>query len=129
MTVPKRRPDGRGTDQFSDRMDIIGAASAIEGIIDHGTEPPMIVESLLFAVKVLRRVSRLDPPEEKLAARGPTATETPPAQQDIADALRLLDRLLDNPLVDPKMRETVAIAAAHVDRALSNMNRKMRRRP
>jgi hypothetical protein len=130
MTAPKRRPDGRGTDQFPDRMDIIGAASAIEGIIDHGTEPPMIVESLLIAVKVLRRVSRLDPPEEKLAARGPTATETPSAQQDIADALRLLDRLLDNPeLVEAKIREPMAISAALVERALSNMNRKMRRRP
>jgi hypothetical protein len=122
MTAQSRRQPGR--DEYPSRYDIIGAASGIQGLIDWGDEHPLIVEHLLVALRVLRRVSRLDPPGEKATARGPTALEAPSDQQDLAIARRLLDRLLDNPeLADAKIREPVAIAAALIERANMNPDR------
>jgi hypothetical protein len=61
----------------------------------------------------------LDPPTAEVAVGAPTATKTPSPQADLAIALRLLDRLLDNPgLVDAKIREPMATAAALMERAL-----------
>jgi hypothetical protein len=126
MTARKRRPDGRGTDQFPGRMEIIDSAAAIEGILDSGSEYPWICESLATALRVLRCAARLDPPGAEVSAHRPTTAAMPSAQSDLGIALRLLDRLLDNPaLIDRKMREPVATSAALVERALSNMNRKM----
>src|SRR5215472_9182362 len=106
-------------DDYPSRHDIIDAAAGIEGIIDFGDEHPLVVESLVVALNVLRRAVRLDPPTAEAPVGGPTATETPSPQADLAIALRLLDRLLDNPeLVDPKIREPVATVAALMERAL-----------
>jgi hypothetical protein len=117
MTARARRQPGR--DEYPSRYDMIDAAAGIEGIIDFGHEHPLIAESLVVALQVLRRAARLDPPTAEIAARGPTATETPSPQTDLAIALRFLDRLLDNPeLVDAKIREPMATAAALIERAL-----------
>jgi len=117
MTPRSRRQPGR--DEYPSRYDIIGAAAGIEGIIDFGDEHPLVAESLVVALHVLRRAARLDPPTAEVAVGGPIAAETPSPQADLAIALRLLDRLLDNPeLVNPKIREPMATAAALMERAL-----------
>jgi hypothetical protein len=93
------RPSGRDAQKFPDRHDIIGAASAIEGIIDSGTEHPLVVESLVIAVRVLRRAARMDAPDAKSARNAPEGASAAP-EADLAIALRLLDRLLDKPPED-----------------------------
>jgi hypothetical protein len=114
----------RGRDDYLSLMDIIGAASAIEGIIDCGTEHPLVVESLVIAERVLRRTARMDAPDPESARDAPAGASAAP-EADLVDALRLLDRLLDNPaLVDPKMREPIAIVAALVERAFNSRGRK-----
>jgi len=117
MTARARRQPGR--DKYPSRHDIIDAAAGIEGIIDWGDEHPLIVEHLVIALHVLRRAARLDPPTAHVAVGGPIAAETPSPQADLAIALCLLDRLLDMPeLVNAKIREPMATAAALMERAL-----------
>jgi hypothetical protein len=106
-------------DEYPGRYDIIGAEAGIQGIIDLGHEHPLIVESLVIARRVLRRAARLDPPTSEVAAGEPIATETPSPEEYLLGALHLLDGLLDNPkLVDAKIREPMAIAAAQIELAL-----------
>jgi hypothetical protein len=118
MSARTRQQSGR--DDYPSLMDIIDAAGGIQGLIDWGGEHPLVMESLVIAVRVLRRAARLDPPGAKVAARGPTAPETSWDMRDLAIAMRLLYQLLDNPeLADAKIQEPMAIAAALIERAMA----------